>query len=392
MAPSHHPAADSAGLDTGQTGERNFTRSTAVAFSRQATIRLLVFVAIATLFTLAWRHFNQIPLLVIGQPSNTGLLQRDKEQPFFNQLEATTGLPLKVTYKTLDSIGLKDTYQLQMLKDGDFDLVSLRFIQNTGVEPALAGVDLLGMSQDYPTAKKIVAAYSGTIDRYLQQRFQVKLLGMWTFGAQQLFCGKPITRLEDLRGKKVRVASEGLGIFVSELGGTPAVIPFDQTRDALAIGLVDCAVTSAASANFAGWTQHTQYAFPISVHFGLNGYAISLRKWNSLTKQQQRILMAAFQTYLDDLWRFSELLEADIISCNAGGPCKLGKPYNLKLAQPSPHDVWLLRDIMRRKVVPSWGEACDRIHPDCLREWRRKVAPLLRLNQVENRPLRMVAR
>ena len=363
-----------------------------MAISRQATIRLLVFVAIASLFTLAWQHFNQIPLLVIGQPSTTGLLQRDKEQPFFNRLEATTGLPLKVTYKTLDSIGLKDTYQLQMLRDGDFDLVSLRFIQNTEVEPALAGVDLLGMSQDYPTAKQIVRAYSGTIDRYLQQRFQAKLLGMWTFGAQQLFCRQPIARLEDLRGKKVRVASAGLGTFVSELGGTPAVMPFDQTRDALAIGLVDCAVTSAASANFAGWTQYTEYAFPISVQFGLNGYAISLRKWNSLSTQQQRILMTAFNAYLDDLWRYSELLQADVISCNTGGPCKWGKPYHLQLVQPSPHDVWLLRDILLRKVVPSWGETCDRVRPGCLQEWRRKVGPLVLANQAENRPSSTVAR
>jgi hypothetical protein len=384
--------AVSAGLNTGKTGRHELTRSTAVAISRQATIRLLVFVAIATTFTLAWRHFNQIPLLVIGQPSTTGLLQRDKEQPFFNRLEATTGLPLKVTYKTLDSIGLKDTYQLQMLRDGDFDLVSLRFIQNTDVEPVLAGVDLLGMSQDYPTAKRIVGAYSGTIDRHLQQRFQVKLLGMWTFGAQQIFCRQPIARLEDLRGKKVRVASTGLGTFVSELGGTPAVIPFDQTRDALAIGLVDCAVTSAASANFAGWTQHTQYAFPISVHFGLNGYAISLRKWNSLSAKQQRILMAAFQAYLDDLWRYSELLQADVISCNTGGPCQRGKPYHLKLVQPSPHDVWLLRDISLRKVVPFWGQTCDRIHPGCLQEWRQKVAPLTLANQTENRPANKVIR
>jgi hypothetical protein len=248
------------------------------------------------------------------------------------------------------------------------------------------------MSQDYPTAKQIVRAYSGTIDRYLQQRFQAKLLGMWTFGAQQLFCRQPIARLEDLRGKKVRVASSGLGALVSELGGTPAVIPFDQTRDALAIGLVDCAVTSAASANFAGWTEYTEYAFPISVQFGLNGYAISLRKWNSLSTQQQRILMAEFKAYLDDLWRYSELLQADVISCNTGGSCQRGKPYHLKLVQPSPHDVWLLRDISLRKVVPSWGETCDRVHPGCLQEWRQKVAPLALAHQAKNRPVKSATR
>ncbi len=344
---------------------------------RQATIRLLSFVVITTSFTLAWRHFNQIPMLVIGQPTTTGLLQREKEKPFFEQLEAVTGLPLKVTYKPLNFTGIKDTYQLQMLRDGGFDLVSLRFIQNSKAEPSLAGVDLLGIIQDYAMARQVVRNYSGTIDRYLQRQFQVKLLGMWTFGAQQIFCKSPISQLEDLRGLKVRVASSELSTFVSELGGTPAVIPFDQTRDALAIGLVDCAVTSAASANFAGWVDHTNYAFPIAVQFGLNGYAISLRKWNSLSVEQQRILSKAFDNYIDDLWRYSETLQADVVSCNTGGPCQRGKPYHLRLVKPSAHDTWLLRDISMRKVLPAWAETCERLHPGCLSEWRQKIAALL---------------
>jgi TRAP-type C4-dicarboxylate transport system substrate-binding protein len=349
-----------------------------VAVPRHIALRLFGFAAIATVFALAWRHFNEIPLLVIGQPSTTGLLQREKEQPFFNQLEKTTGLPFKVVYRPLDSLGFKDTHQLQMLKNRDFDLVSLRFVQNAPTEPSLTGIDLLGLSQDYATAEKIVDVYSNTIDRYLQQRFQAKLLGIWTFGSQQIFCKKPIRRLEDLKGLKVRVASPALRALVLELGGTAAVIPFDEVRDALAIGLVDCAVTSAASANFAGWTEQTQYAFPVSVHFGLNGYAISLAKWNSLSLPQRRVLESAFKIYLDDLWRYSEQLQADSLSCTTGGPCRKGKPYNLRLVTPSQHDLWLLRDISLRKVVPSWGKECDRVHPGCFKEWQHKVEPIVR--------------
>ena len=349
---------------------------TSVAIPSQLTTRLVAFAAITTLFSLAWQHFNQIPLLVIGQPSTTGLLQREKEKPFFNQLKEVTRLPFKVTYRTLDSTGIKDTYQLQMLKKGEIDLVSLRFVQNAKDEPSLTGVDLLGLSQDFDTTKKIIKAYSGTIDAYLQKHFQAKLLGMWTFGSQQIFCKKPIARLEDLKGLKVRVASSALSPLLTELGGTPAVIPFDQGKDALAIGLVDCAVTSAASANYAGWTEHTDYAFPLSVHFGLNGYAISLKKWNSLSTRQQQTLQFAINTYLDDLWRYSQDLQADAISCTTGGPCRWGKPHNLQLVMPSKHDVWLLRDISMRKVVPPWGKECDRIRPGCFKEWQRKVEPL----------------
>lgn len=345
--------------------------------SRQASLRLVAFVAITSVFALAWRHFNQIPLLVIGQPSNTGLLQREKERPFFNQLQAATGLPLRVTYKALEQIGLKDTHQLQMLRDGGFDLVSLRFIQNSADEPSLAGVDLPGIIRDYAMARDVVTAYSGVIDRYLRKRYKAKLLGMWTFGSQQIFCRKPISRLADLRGLKVRVASWQLSLFVSELGGIPAVIPFDQTRDALAIGLVDCAITSAASANYAGWLAHVNYTFPIAVHFGLNGYAISQAKWNSLSPTQQRVLMQAFDGYIAELWRYSEALQEDSNSCNSGGPCRRGQPYRLTLVKPSESDIVWLRDLSLRRALPAWGRSCDRIHPDCMQEWRQTIGRLL---------------
>lgn len=358
-----------------------------MALPRPITIRLLCLVAVSTVFAVAWQHFNAIPLLVIGQPSTTGLLQREKEQPFFTELKETTGQPFKVTYRPLDSTGLKDNYQLQMLMNGDFDLVSLRFVQNATVEPSLAGIDLLGLSQNYGTAKKIIDAYSGTVDRYLQERFQAKLLGIWTFGSQQIFCKQPIRRLGDLKGLKVRVASANLSALISELGGTPAVIPFDQVRDALAIGLVDCAITSAASANYAGWTEQTRFAFPISVHFGLNGYAISLKKWSSLSSHQRLILESAFKKYLDDLWRYSEDLQADSISCTTGGPCRKGKAHDLHLVMPSSHDQWLLREISLRKVVPAWGKECDRVHPGCFKEWQRKVGPIVR-SEHANRVLR----
>ena len=72
--------------------------------------------------------FAEIPLHVIGQPESTGLLQRAKEEPFFAGLAQATRLPLRVTYQPLNTIGLKDTHQLQMLKEGQiFSLVAQRY-------------------------------------------------------------------------------------------------------------------------------------------------------------------------------------------------------------------------------------------------------------------------
>ena len=336
--------------------------------------RLILFVLMAAAFVYFWKAFDEIPLRVMGQPTSTGLLQRDKEAPFFAGLRAATQIPFHVVYQPGDSLAIKDTFQLQMLRSGELDLVSLRFMQNAELEPSLAGIDLVGMIPDYRVAKQVIAAYSGTIDRNLQEKFKAKLLGIWSFGPQEFFCSKPIQRLVDIKGLKVRVGGPAVSPFILALGGVPAVIPFGDTKNALAIGLADCAITSAASANTAGWLEHAQYSFPVVVQFGFNGYAISLSKWNALSLKDQVTLERTFAAYTSELWQFTEETQLDAARCNTGGECKRGNRYQGKAVPISAEDVLLTRDIMMRAVIPAWAEKCEKISPGCVREWQDKLS------------------
>ena len=142
--------------------------------------RLIILGIILGGFIYAWSAVNVINLKVVGQPSMTGPIQKNLEQPFFQSLQEKTGLPIKVDYRTVDKLGFKDNYQLAMLKSGMFDMVSLRFLQNGQEEPSIVGVDLPGLNPDFQTARKVSEAYGPIIDENLQQRFGVKLLGLWT--------------------------------------------------------------------------------------------------------------------------------------------------------------------------------------------------------------------
>ena len=341
--------------------------------------RLGLLLVIVVLFAAVWRQLDRISLVVIGQPSSSGTIQREKESPFFQTLQASTRLPIQVTYRPLEALGFKDTHQLQMLEDGLFDLVSLRFLQNRKAEPCLEGIDLAGMIQDYRTAHAVTVAYAPTLDRCLQERFGVKLLGVWTFGPQEFFSREPIRGLDDIKGRKVRVGDASLAPIITAIGGIPAVIPFDDTRQALEIGLVDCAVTSAASATYAGWTQHAPHYFPLAVHFGLNGYVISLKKWNALSQRQQEVLQEAFDAYLADLWRFSEELHSTALRGGAGLMCSRGDCPELTVAEVAPEDLVRLRELSLAVALPSWAARCETVHPGGVEEWRATLATLLDL-------------
>ena len=356
-----------------------------VALRRQVTARVVLLASMAAAFGLAWNHFSTIPLLVLGQPQSVGLLQRDQEAPFFQQLAERADLPLAVTYRSADTFGLKDTHQLEAVRDGRVDIVSLRFMQNMAKEPALEGIDLPGMIPDFSTARRMAAAYGPQVDRYLQRDFKAKLLGLWSFGPQIMVCRSPITGLQDLKRRKVRVASPGLAQLVGAIGGIPAILPFEDTRSALAVGLIDCAVTSAASASFAGWTEHSNFYYPLAFQFGFNGYVISRKKWHSLSPGERQRLQQAFDAFSVHLWRYSEHLQKQSERCILGGPCRDLRANQLTRVPVKAQDVALLQELSRTIVLPSWSRRCERLHPGCRRDWDRAVAPISTFASTPNR-------
>lgn len=321
---------------------------------------------------------DRIKFKAIGQPLATGLIQKNKEQPFFENFAKNTGLPIDVDYKPIDTLGLKDTEQLRVMKAGLFDLVSLRVSQNSRDEPTILGLDLVGASPDYATGRKVAKAYFDTIDARLQQQFQVKLLGVWPFGPQILFCNKPIAKLADIKGMKVRVYDQNLAKFIELVGATPVPVSFADTQQSLSLGMVDCAITGPSSANSAGWPEVTTYQLPIAFQMALNGYGISLKAWNRLKPDQQAKLKAAFDGLTEEIWKYSEELFQDAVNCNAGkDPCTTGKKFKLATVQPSAADLQLVRSAVTKVSLPAWTEVCDKSNPECSKKWMATVGSVL---------------
>lgn len=328
-------------------------------------------------FGIAWQMLTVIKLKVVGQPSSTGVLATQVEQPFFATLQKETGLPIEVDFKTHDGLGVKDTYQLPMMKEGIFDLVSLRLIQNIRNEVSLGGLDIVGLNLDFKKGRMLANAYMPVVDKHLQEKYQVRILGLWSFGPQELFCKKSVQRLSDLRGLKIRVASELLAEHVNSLGAISAIIPFDDTLAALQNQLVDCAISSIASASSAGWLEYCQYYIPISFNTGINAYGITLFKWNLLSKKQQQVLQTAFDRHVNNMWFVAEDLYDGYQNCLAGNDaCKNGKKYNLVIVDLQSDDLRYFRAQANAISLKKWSEMCNKEYPGCSEEWLKLTGPV----------------
>lgn len=307
----------------------------------------------------------------LGQPVATGLIQKNVEQPFFENFAEKTGIDAEIDYKPLDVTGIKDTEQLRILKAGLFDIVSLRMSQVSRDEPTILGLDLVGLNPDYATGRKTIEGFADKVDAQLQAKFNTKLLGVWPFGPQVLFCEPEIGQLADLKGKKVRVYDQNLANFVSSVGGTPVPIGFADVHQSLARGVVDCAITGPSSANSAGWPEVTNYMLPVAFQLALNGYGMNLDAYNKLSAEDQAKLDAGFDALVEEIWTYSEELFDDAVRCNVGQtPCETGKQYDLTLVEITEADKAIIENAVNEISFPAWAEVCDKQNANCSTDWQ----------------------
>ena len=342
--------------------------------------RILVLAAFAALLAVPDVFAETIALKVLGQPGSTGFIQKNKEVPFFDNFMQRTGIDATVNYQPLDVTGIKDTEELRILKGGLFDIVSLRMSQVSRDEPTILGLDLVGLNPTYEEARKTVDEFSGIVDERLQKRFDAKLLGVWPFGPQVLFCKPLISKLADLKGYKVRVYDQNLANFVSSVGGIPVPLGFTEVQQGLSRGVVDCAVTGPSSANSAAWPEVTTNVLPIGFQMALNGYAINLATWNKFNLEQQAKLQQAFDKLTDEIWVYSKELFDDAMRCNVGkSPCELNKPYSLVEVPITQEDLKIVQGAVKELSFPAWAKVCDTSNPSCSADWKATVGKRLGL-------------
>ena len=323
-------------------------------------------------------HAENAKIRVAGNLVATGLIQQNKEQPFFENFSKNTGLAIDADYKPMDVLGVKDSDGLRVLKSGLFDIVTLRLAQVSRDEPFFLGPDIVGLSTDYDTARKVVDAYREAFDKRLQERHGGKLLGIYPFGPQVVFCKVPISGLSDLKGKKVRVYDQSLAKFIEKLGGIPVTIPFGETQQALERGVTDCAITGPSSANSAGWPEVTSHFMPIGFQIALNGYAINLAKWNALSVDQKVKMTDAFKKFETEVWAYSRELFEDASRCNVGKePCKTVKKFTMKDVPVKAGDQQMIRDALTTVSLPVWSELCDKSYDKCSAIWKQTIGPLV---------------
>ncbi|MEH6522339.1 TRAP transporter substrate-binding protein [Sulfitobacter sp.] len=302
------------------------------------------------------------------------------EEPFFNsRLNEASGGEIIGKIQSQSGLGLKGFEIMRLVKNGVFDF-AFGLPGYVAAENAIfEGADLSTLTQDIDTQRKVSDAYYPTLETAFADIYNAKLLMLYPFPSQTLWCNGEVNGIEDLKGKKIRVYSTTLGDFVEGVGGTSVTVSFSEVIPALEKGVVDCAITGTMSAYTAKWNQVATHAYTLRVGWGLAFGAMNMDKWNSLTADQQTLMQTEIATLTDAMWAETATEDDVAISCITGGECAIGEAGSMTLVEPSAADLALRDTVATDVVLARWAERCG---ADCAANWNQTVGPILGLTAV----------
>lgn len=305
----------------------------------------------------------------------------DREAPFWRSLPKETGGRIISTIGSYSEFGLKGFEVMRMLKQGVFDYAYGLPGYVAAENAVFEGADLSSVTQDIETQRKVAEAYFPTLEKAFAEIYNAKLLQLYPFPSQILYCKTPVSGIADLKDKKIRVYATSLGDFVEGVGGASVTVAFGEVIPALEKGVVDCAITGTMSAYTAKWYQAAEYVYALRVGWGLAFGAMNLDKWNELGAEKQADLKTRLDALTDKMWADTAQEDEVAIACLTSDTCPIegGVTGGMTLVTPSAADLKARDQVANDVVLARWAERCG---ADCAQNWNETVGKVLNMTAV----------
>lgn len=299
------------------------------------------------------------------------------EGPFFNRrLADASGGQIIGEIKPQTELGLKGFEIMRLVKNGVFDFAFGLPGYVAAENAVFEGGDLSSLTQDIDTQRRVADAYFPILEQAFADIYNAKLLMLYPFPSQTLWCNGQVTGIADLAGKKIRVYSTTLGDFVEGVGGVSVTVPFAEVIPALEKGVVDCGITGTMSAYTANWWQVATHAYTLRVGWGLAFGAMNMGKWNAMSAEQQAIMQRETAALTERMWAETATEDDVAIACITGRACDIGEPGAMTHVEPSAADLALRDRIATDVILARWAARCG---ADCAANWNRTVGKVLGL-------------
>jgi len=297
------------------------------------------------------------------------------EEPFWTrELTRLSGGRYRADIVPFDRAGVPGNEMLTLIRLGVVPfgtaLLGLVAVQY----PELGAADLAGMNPDVPTLRKVVNAFRPALANLMRERHGTELLAVYMYPAQVVFCREPLSGLQALAGRRIRVSSSTQSDFVRALGGVAVLTPFTEVVSGIRSGSTDCAITGAVSGQTVGLPEVTKTLYTLPISWGLAAFGANREAWRALPEDLRTLIVKEMPKLEAAIWDEAERDSATDRSCNAAAPCVRGSLDTLTEVRPSPADQALRRRILEQHVLPQWIARCGL---GCQTLWDANIAPVV---------------
>ena len=305
------------------------------------------------------------------------------EGPFWNKtITDESNGSLTAHAPPLTELGLKGFEVMRLLKLGVFDFAFGVIGYVASEDAVFEGVDLAGIAQSIESARKVTEIYRPTLEKAFEKTFNAKLMIMYPFPSQLIWCNADIGSVQDLKGKRIRTYSTTLGDFIEGAGASSVTIAFAEVVPALQKGVADCGITGTMPAYRAKWHEVITHVMKLRVGWGISFGAFSLKRWNQLDKPTQEFFTKQLKVLEDQMWATAAKEDEMGIICNTGiGECTEGDTGSMKLVEATKADEEARQKILTDFVLKRWADRCGE---ECVKEWNATVGKYLNLTAKAN--------
>lgn len=148
----------------------------------------------------------------------------------------------------------------------------------------------------------------------LRTRHGIRLLAVnWNRPARQVLSKRPIRSLQDLKGLKIRVPEQELWVGAWRAqGASPTPLAWAELYTGLQQGIVEALEAPAAALHVNKMHEQAKFLTYTNHSIALVTLAMNERKFQTLTPEQQKILIAAAEEAGEENNRLNEIAEKEV--------------------------------------------------------------------------------
>lgn len=228
----------------------------------------------------------------------TSWFHRDVNQPFADEVYKESNGRLHVTvYPGAALAKVEQAYDACV--KGIADIAMFLPMYTPGVFPL---ADMVGLPFAIPSSAAGTDVVTQLLDKDLLDPKLKEATVTWlgtTSPMGIVLAKKKVTKMQDLKGLKLRIAGGLQNEMGKALGWTSVAIPGAELQTALASGVVEGGIVPIGTARAYNLMEHTKYVVTARLQVNSVGLIMNKDKWNSLPPDLQKVIDTAARHFLE---------------------------------------------------------------------------------------------